>query len=96
MSWLFQEGFQSDFQVRTFENYFFEFPRHLAADFRCDSRELFREPPQVVSRPDYFEKAVVPHLRTHGKEAMDPVDSAAKAIVKELFPGKTAVFDYGN
>lgn len=51
---------------------------------------------QVVSRPDYFEKAVVPHLQNHGKEAMDPVDSAAKAIVKELFPGKKAVFDYGR
>ena len=51
---------------------------------------------QVVSRPDYFEKAVIPHLRNHGKEAMDPVDSAAKAIVKELFPGKKAVFDYGR
>ena len=51
---------------------------------------------QVVSRPDYFEKAVVPHLQTHGKEAMDPVDSAAKAIVKELFPGKKAIFDYGK
>ena len=61
-----------------------------------DSRDFFQKPLQVVSRPDYFEKAVVPHLRTHGKEAMDPVDSAAKAIVKELFPGKTAVFDYGN
>ena len=56
----------------------------------------FLKPLQVVSRPDYFEKAVVPHLQNHGKEAMDPVDSAAKAIVKELFPGKKAVFDYGR
>ena len=54
------------------------------------------KPVEVVSRPDYFEKAVVPHLQNHGKEAMDPVDSAAKAIVKELFPGKKAVFDYGR
>ena len=57
---------------------------------------LTLKPVEVVSRPDYFEKAVVPHLQNHGKEAMDPVDSAAKAIVKELFPGKKAVFDYGR
>ena len=50
----------------------------------------------IVSRPDYFEKGVIPFIKQASETASDPVDSAAKAILTDLFPNDDIIFDYGK
>ena len=47
----------------------------------------------IVSRPEYFELAVIPHIQSDAFTG-DPVDSAVKAIVEPLFPNQRIIYDY--
>lgn len=47
----------------------------------------------IVSRPEYFELAVVPHIRSDHFNG-DPVDSAVKSILEPLFPNQRIIYDY--
>ena len=47
----------------------------------------------IVSRPEYFEKAVIPHIQSANFKG-DPVDSAVKEILEPLFPNDRIIYDY--
>jgi len=56
---------------------------------RPDSRALL-----IISRPDFFEKCVVPFIKENSNNLQDPIDASAKSQIEKLFQGKEIVFDY--
>ena len=49
----------------------------------------------IISRPDFFEKCVVPYiLRNSEENVQDPIDASAKTQIKKLFDEKEVIFDY--
>ena len=56
---------------------------------RPDSRALL-----IISRPDFFEKCVVPFIKENSNNLQDPIDASAKSQIEKLFQGEEIVFDY--
>ena len=56
---------------------------------RPDSRAVL-----IISRPDFFEKCVVPFIKQNSNNLQDPIDASAKSQIENLFNGKEIIFDY--
>ena len=56
---------------------------------RPDSRALL-----IISRPDFFEKCVVPFVKENSNNLQDPIDASAKSQIEKMFQGKEIIFDY--
>lgn len=49
----------------------------------------------VISRPDFFEKCVVPFIQeSEHTSVQDPIDASAKKVIRDLFKGSEIIFDY--
>ena len=49
----------------------------------------------VISRPDFFEKCVVPHIQRSSEDMVrDPIDSSAKELITTTFGEFEVIFDY--
>ena len=49
----------------------------------------------IISRPDFFEKSVIPYImESEHSIVQDPIDASAKEIIQNLFCNSEIIFDY--